>query len=95
MMAQTSGPAPAPLPRAGDQSGPWPVGMPYPQRFACRLRVGLKYLKEKKMVELSINGLVTLETFLDALRTTEGRVTSPLAVWEATSADKHLKVEII
>ena len=95
MMAQTSGPAPASSPPAGDQSGPLPVEMPYQQRFAHKLRVGLRCVKEKNMVEISSNGLVSLETFLDALCAIEGRVTLPVEVWEATPAGTHLKVTII
>ena len=47
------------------------------------------------MVGVSRNGLVELQTFLDAWSSIENRVTSAIEVYDVAVADTHLKIIMI
>ena len=69
--------------------------MSYQQRLAQTLRIGLKYLRERNMVDVSSNGLVELQPFLDALGRIEDLVTTAIEVYDAAGADTHLNIIMI
>ena len=90
IMVQSIGQAPASSLPGGEKTGSVPPEMSYQQRMAQTLRIGLKYLLEMNMVDISSNGLVELQLFLDALRRIEDRVTPAIEVYDAAGADTHL-----
>ena len=47
------------------------------------------------MVDISNNGLVELQLFLNALGRIEDRVAPAIEVYDATGADTHLKIIMI
>ena len=82
-------------PPAASKLAQCPLGMSYRQGWVQTLRIGFKYLRERNMVDISSNGLVELQLFLDALGRIEDLVTPAIQVYDAAGADTHLKIIVI